>query len=102
MRSPGVVIVGKMESSEALVICSPHRAAAHLDLEVGMLVITPEAVAADASFMTPVDTIAPGHLYRAVNPGTTEFNLGGRDIHVRIMPRQFAGLARYRHLESCE
>lgn len=92
----------KADSSEALVICSPHRAAAHLDLEVGMLVMTPQPVAAATSFMVPVDTLARGHLYRAINPGTTEFDLGQRTMQVRIMPRQFAGLARYRHLESCE
>lgn len=92
----------KTDCSSPLIICSPHRAAPWLDLEVDTFVLVPSTAIVTTPLLTSVETLARGQLFRAKSAGIAEINLDGRLIHLRVMSEKFVGLARYRHLESCE
>jgi Zn-dependent peptidase ImmA (M78 family) len=73
-----------------------------LDTELGSLVLLPIGVVVDAAMLMPERETQAGSLFRPVRAGITRVVIPGTSwaTYVRIAPRQYVGLARFRHLEQ--
>jgi Zn-dependent peptidase ImmA (M78 family) len=87
-----------------LVIADMHHAMGTIDAEVGTLVLLPPDVVAESDQVELVRRTASGTLYRTIRPGLVRVAVPGSDwgIVVRVSRFQYAGLARYRHLEETD
>lgn len=91
-----------ISSKEHLVIADRHHAGPTLDAEVGNLVLLPAGTKADSDQIECVSDVASGTLFRALRPGLVRASVPGSDwaLIVRVSRAQYAGLAKYRHLEE--
>lgn len=73
-----------------------------LDTEMGALLLLPPGVVVDAAMLMPERELPAGRLFRAVRAGITRVVIPGTSwaIYARVAPRQYVGLARFRHLEQ--
>jgi Zn-dependent peptidase ImmA (M78 family) len=87
---------------EQLVIADRHWNAPTLDAEVGSLVLLPSAVFVDTAVLVPERELHCGRLFRVVRSGISRAAVPGTPwaTYVRAAPRQYVGLAKYRHLEE--
>ena len=87
-----------------LVIADRHHALGTLDAEVGTLVLLPPGAAADSDHIAPFKDTPTGTAFRAVRPGLARVSLSNADwgVVVRVSREDYAGLAKYRHLEETE
>ena len=71
-----------------------------VDLETGMYILAPFAFSSPCRLLVKVRTGNNGVLYRAERPGIEPIAAAelSRRLFVRVMPHQYVGLARYRHL----
>ena len=89
-------------TNEPLVIADRHHAIGTLDAEVGALVLLPPGTLADADQIEHLSDSPSGSLFRATRPGLARASIPGTEwgVFVRVSRAQYAGLARYRHLEE--
>ncbi|HMO80026.1 MAG TPA: ImmA/IrrE family metallo-endopeptidase [Pyrinomonadaceae bacterium] len=104
--SPQTIREGILDhpSSDPLIIVDRHWLAPTADVEVGTTLLLPSDALPSNDTLIQVDDSPFPTLFRAIRTGvvrvSTRDNSWG--IFVRIMPFQFQGLARYRHLEADE
>lgn len=89
---------------DALVIADRRHAMGTLDAEAGNLVLVPTGARTESDQIELVCDTAEGTVYRALRPGLARVTLPGESwaIVVRVSRFQYAGLARYRHLEETD
>jgi Zn-dependent peptidase ImmA (M78 family) len=89
---------------EHLIIADQWHAAPTIDAEVGNLVLLPTGARSDTDQIEPVSDVASGSLFRALRPGLARTTVPGTDwaVIVRVCRAQYAGLAKYRHLEETD
>lgn len=87
-----------------LIIVDRHWLAPTADIEVGTNVLLPADALPSNDALAPVEDSALPNLFRANRPGIVRVTTPDNSwaIFVRIMPFQFQGLAKYRHLEADE
>ncbi|MBX3290065.1 MAG: ImmA/IrrE family metallo-endopeptidase [Acidobacteria bacterium] len=104
--SPQTVREGILEqaSSDTLTIIDRQWLASTADVEVGALLLLPPDALPSNDTLLPVEDSSLPTLFRASRPGVVRVCTPDNSwaIFVRIMPFQFRGLARYRHLEADE
>lgn len=88
--------------STPLVVADQHWNSPTLDMEQDTLLLLPLGVVVDASVLVPERELVAGRLFRAAKCGITRALIPGTPwaTYVRIAPRQYVGLARFRHLEE--
>lgn len=93
-----------ISSKEHLVIADQQHAAPTIDAEVGNLVLLPTGARSDSDQIEPVSNVATGSLFRALRPGLARTTVPGTNwaVIVRVSRAQYAGLAKYRHLEETD
>lgn len=91
-------------ATEPLVMADQHHAHGTLDAEVGMLVLLPHGAAADSNGIEPLQDTPNGTVFRAIYPGLVRVSLPDHDwgVVVRVSRKEYAGLAKYRHLEEVD
>ena len=85
-----------------LVIADRHHTLGPLDAEVGALVLLPLGAATDSGHIQPFKDTPNGTVFRAMRPGLARVSLpsGPWGVVVRVSRKDYAGLAKYRHLEE--
>lgn len=89
------------DSGEPLVVIDRHWLAQTADIEVGTKVLLPCDSLPSNDLLRPAEDSRIPNLFKAVRPGIVRVATSDNSwaIFVRIMPLNFQGLARYRHLE---
>jgi Zn-dependent peptidase ImmA (M78 family) len=88
-------------TSEPLIVADKHRPGPTLDAEVETLLLLPPGTEVTGEGLAYERQFARGRLYRAVRPGIVQANAPGAwSAFIRVAPKEYAGLARYRHLEE--
>ena len=89
-------------SADPLIVADLHRASTTLDAEVGTQILLPSNVAVVSEALAYERTLAVGNLFRAVRSGIVQLRSadGSWAVFVRISPKEYTGLAQYRHLED--
>ena len=92
------------KTKEPVVIADQHYAPGTLDAEVGMLVLLPQGAATDSDHIEPFQDTPNGTVFRAMRPGLVRVSLPGGNwgVIVRVSRKEYAGLAKYRHLEETD
>ena len=87
-----------------LVIADRHHALGTLDAEVGTLVLLPQGAATDSGHIEPFKDTPNGTVFRAMRPGLARVSLrsGNWGAIVRVSRKDYADLAKYRHLEETD
>jgi hypothetical protein len=94
-----VDILGAL-TPEPLIVADHHRALPTLDAEVRTLVFLPPRTEATGAGLVFERDLANGRLFRAVGPGIVRASADSWATFVRIAPKAYVGLAKYRHLEE--
>lgn len=104
--SPQTIREGMLgrSSSDPLTIIDRHWLAPTADVEVGANLLLPLDALPSKDILAPVEDSPLSSLFRAIKPGIVRVSTCDNSwaIFVRIMPFQFQGLAKYRHLEADE
>lgn len=89
-------------TTEPLLVADLNSVSSTIDAEVGMLLLLPAGTMAKGDSLILEQDIAAGRLFRAVRPGIGQAIANGGDwaVFVRVAPKGYTGLARYRHLEE--
>jgi Zn-dependent peptidase ImmA (M78 family) len=89
-------------TKEHLVIADAFHASKTLDAEAGMLVMLPAGTTSESDRLEFVADLKGGRLFRALRPGLARTFVPGTEwaVVVRVSKPQYAGLAKYRHLEE--
>lgn len=89
---------------EPLVIADRQYATNTLDAEVGTLVMLPPGATTDSDHIERITDTTNGRVFRALRPGLACACMPDESwsIVVRVSRFQYAGLARYRHLEETD
>ena len=87
---------------EPLTLADQHWNSPTLDTEEGALLLLPAGVVVDTGVLMPERDLPSGRLFRAMKPAITRVVIPGTTwaTFVRIAPRQYVGLAHFRHLED--
>jgi Zn-dependent peptidase ImmA (M78 family) len=85
---------------EPLFLADLHRVSPTLDAEVDSLLLLPEGAEVGGDALVRERDIEPGRLFRALRPGIVRATAGDWATFVRIAPKDYVGLARYRHLDD--
>ncbi len=87
---------------ESLTLADQHWNSPTLDAEEGALLLLPPGVVVDTGVLMPERDLPSGRLFRAMKSAITRVVIPGTTwaTFVRIAPRQYVGLAHYRHLED--
>lgn len=85
-----------------LVVIDRHHALGTVDAEVGTLVLLPAGARSDSDHIELIEETTTGSVYRAARPGLARVFLASESwaVVVRVSRFQYAGLAKYRHLEE--
>jgi len=88
-------------SPDPLVIVDRLWLAPTADIEVGTNLLLPQEALPSNDTLAPVEGSHLPNLFKAVRPGIVRISNGDNSwaVFVRVMPFQFQGLAKYRHLE---
>lgn len=87
---------------EPLTVADLHWNSPTLDAEEGALLLLPAGVVVDTTILMPQRDVTAGRVFRTMKPGITRVVIPGTSwaTYVRVAPRKYVGLARYRHLED--
>jgi len=87
---------------EPLTVADQHWNSPTLDAEEGALLLLPAGVVVDTTILMPQRDVTAGRVFRTMKPGITRVVIPGTSwaTYVRVAPRRYVGLARYRHLED--
>jgi Zn-dependent peptidase ImmA (M78 family) len=88
--------------TQPLTLADQHWNSPTLDAEEGALLLLPTGVVVDTGVLMPERDLPSGRLFRAMKPAITRVVIPGTTwaTFVRIAPRQYVGLAHFRHLED--
>lgn len=97
------LILGR-ECKEHLVVVDRFWTGRAVDAQVEDLIMLPSASVVEGKVVERIDAHRHGCLVRAVTPGVGRATLpdAGWAQYIRVSRKQFAGLARFRHLEEVE
>jgi len=105
IRSPQIrsSIIGR-ECREHLVVVDEHWEGRAIDAQVEGLILLPSDAVVEGRVVEQVCMDSKGCLVRATNPGVGRVSIPGSGWaqYLRIGRKEFAGLARFRHLEEVE
>jgi Zn-dependent peptidase ImmA (M78 family) len=89
---------------EPLAIADHHSLMSTCDMEVGSLILLPLGTETDSDQIELIGDVPSGSLYRCIRPGLCRAVTPRNDwaVVVRASRFQYAGLARYRHLEETD
>ena len=87
-------------SAAPLVVALPNWTSPTLDVEVGSHLLLPRGTVASCDIVIPIRTLAEGRLFEAIKPGIVQATHGDWAVFVRVMRKEYVGLADYRHLED--
>jgi hypothetical protein len=87
------------ESKRPLVVVDEQWLAKTIDLEAGMEVILPARMLPGGDALAPVEESSRSDHFTAIRPGIIRAASPSAAIFMRIMPAEYEGLAKYRHLE---
>lgn len=92
------------DCKQHLVVADENWTGRAIDAQVDDLILLPPAVVVEGAVVESVCAGATGCLVRAANPGIGRAFIpdSGWAHYLRISRKQFAGLARFRHLEEVE
>lgn len=87
---------------EPLTVADQHWNSPTLDAEEGALLLLPTGVVVDTAVLMPQRDLPNGRLFRTMKPAITRVVIPGTSwaTFVRVAPRQYVGLVRFRHLED--
>lgn len=87
---------------EPLTVADLHWNSPTLDTEEGALLLLPAGVVVDTAVLMPERDLPNGRLFRAMKAAITRVMIPGTQwaTFVRVAPRRYVGLARFRHLED--
>lgn len=87
---------------EPLTVADMHWNSPTLDTEEGALLLLPAGVVVDTAVLMPERDLPNGRLFRAMKAAITRVMIPGTQwaTFVRVAPRRYVGLARFRHLED--
>lgn len=87
---------------EPLTVADVHWNSPTLDTEEGALLLLPAGVVVDTAVLMPERDLPNGRLFRAMKAAITRVMIPGTQwaTFVRVAPRRYVGLARFRHLED--
>ncbi len=90
--------------SNHLTIADLHWSSPTLDIEQESLLMLPVGVVVDTAMLSPIRELVAGRVFHAEKCGITRVVIPGTPwaTYVRIAPKKYIGLARFRHLESSE
>lgn len=71
-----------------------------LDLEVGYGLAIPQGLSIPGNVVEFIGNHSGFSLYRASRRGSTNMAISGRTVNVRVAPKDYVGLASFRHLED--
>ena len=84
-----------------LVIADRHWSARAVDVEVNTTLLVPTGAKVEGNVLQAAGSCPSGSLFKAVRPGIGRIQLVEGNIQfVRVAPKNYVGLARYRHLED--
>jgi Zn-dependent peptidase ImmA (M78 family) len=91
-------------AKDPLVIVDRNYPIGTLDVEVGTLLLLPAGASVESDQIEYIRDATNGRVFRAVRPGLARATIPGDNwgIMVRVSRFQYAGLARYRHLEETD
>ena len=75
-----------------------------MDVEVGSLVLLPNGITIESDHIEFFKDAPSGRVFRAMRPGLARASIPGENwgVMIRVSRFQYAGLARYRHLEETD
>lgn len=85
---------------EPLLVADLHRVSPTLDTEVDSLLLLPEGTEAAGGALVHERDLETGRIFRAAHSGIVRATAGDWAAFVRVAPKAYVGLARYRHLED--
>ena len=87
---------------ESLIVADRYCTGPTIDAEVMMMLLLPSGTETSGASLTHERDLAAGRLFRAVCPGIVQASADSGEwaIFVRVAPKAYVGLARYRHLED--
>lgn len=89
------------DNSAPLVIVDASWTGKPVDVEVGTSLLLPAGSSAGGSALRRAGSCSAGEIYEAVHPGIGRVSVGAGPEHfVRVSSKNYAGLARYRHMED--
>ena len=89
-------------TGQEIVLVDEHFSASTLDVEVNHLIVAPGNTTTADETVLPAGETPFGPVFRAAQRGFGELSIHGTpwSVTVRVAPKRFTGLARYRHLED--
>jgi Zn-dependent peptidase ImmA (M78 family) len=92
-------LLGRL-APEPLILADRHRVSTTIDAEVGTLVLMPSGTKAEGSALAYEGDVEAGRVFRAMRPGIVRATAGDWATFVRVAPKEYVGLAQFRHLEE--
>jgi hypothetical protein len=92
-------LIGRADPS-TLVVLDQHGETQQIDIEVDFCVVAPSGSSSSNEGLVLEQRMTNGDLFRAMRRGLTRLRLPTRVVDVRIMPKKYVGLARFRFLED--
>lgn len=91
-------------SKAPLIVADTAYVLGTLDAEVGTLLLLPANATQESKNLEHLSDMPAGRLYRALRPGLARVFVAGTPwaVVVRVSKTDYAGLARYRHLEEAD
>ena len=91
-------------TTEPLMVVDRQYPIGTVDVEVGTLVLLPIGTLVESDHIAFFKDAPSGRLFRAMRPGLARAAIPGENwgVVVRVSRYQYAGLARYRHLEETD
>lgn len=89
------------DGSNPLIVVDQHWSGKPVDAEVGTTILLPFGAAVEGSVLENVGSCDAGTIHLTIRSGLGRISLApGNDHYLRVMPKAYVGLARYRHLED--
>jgi hypothetical protein len=89
------------DSAEPLVLVDAWWTGKPVDAEVGSSLLLPGGSAVEGGVLEKAGSAAAGDIYKAARAGIGRVRIApGAEHFVRVMPKAYVGLARYRNLED--
>jgi len=89
------------DSADPLMVVDDSWVGKPIDVEVGTAILLPAGTVVEGKVLETAGTCDAGCIFKAVHSGLGRVSIAtGKEHFVRVMPKAYAGLARYRHLED--
>ena len=88
------------DSSSPLIVAGKNRSNPNIDAEVSTYILLPKDVFVEAGRLKPLGPVRNGSLFETQSPGPAKVITPNWSATVRVSPKNFVGLAKFRHLEE--